>query len=78
MSERPLLSCRRCGAETRHDVEFTGLIDGTIPMCDSCFDGAMVVLSETRRQFNELIAGGMTRDQANTVMIARIDGEAAA
>ena len=76
MSRGPLLACRACGAETSEMVEFVGLIEATVSMCDACYDKAVDEFAERRRQFEELIAGGMTREQANAVMIARIDGEA--
>jgi hypothetical protein len=74
---KPLLACWRCGAETRHEVHFTGLLEATVPICEPCFETAMVEVNENKRQFEELLTGGMSREQANAVMCARIDGEAA-
>lgn len=72
-----MLACRKCGAETRHEMQMTGLIEAVVTICEPCFDTAMVEVEERRRQFDELLTGGMSREQANRVMIARIEGASA-
>lgn len=44
--------------------------------CQPCFDNAFAELEENRRQFNELIAAGVSREEANKIMCARINEEA--
>lgn len=78
MSVTPLLACRCCGAETQSIAQFTGLIEATVPLCDRCYEDARTGAADLRAQFEALLAGGMTREQANAVMIARIDGVAPA
>ena len=64
----------KCGAATEHRVEFTGLLEGEVFMCESCFAPAMAEFEERRRrQFQELIDAGMPRASANMVMIGCID-----
>jgi hypothetical protein len=57
-------------------MQMTGLIEAVITICEPCFDAALIEVEERRRQFAELLAGGMSREQANRIMIARIDGAA--
>jgi hypothetical protein len=66
--------CMKCGAATESRVEFTGLLEGDIFMCDECFAPAMAELDEHRRQFEDLLASGVPRDRANAIMIDRIEG----
>jgi hypothetical protein len=66
--------CLKCGAPTESRVEFTGLLEGDIFMCDACSTPAMDELDEHRRQFEELLAAGVPRDRANAIMIDRIEG----
>ena len=65
--------CLKCGAETEHRVEFTGLLEAEVFMCEACFGPANAEMEERRRQFDQLIASGMPRASANAVMIGRID-----
>lgn len=51
--------CLKCGSDTESRVEFTGLLDAGVFMCDSCFAPAMAEFEEHRRQFDEMI--GPTR-----------------
>jgi hypothetical protein len=43
--------------------------------CDPCFQKAYAGLLEKRKQFDELIATGVSNTDANKIMIARIDSE---
>jgi hypothetical protein len=67
-----MTNCQRCAATTDHVVELSGKIEIRIAMCPACRDVLMADLDERRRQFDELIAGGMSREMANMVMIGRI------
>lgn len=69
--------CRKCGRDTTHSVELSGIVSAIQTVCEPCFDEFMVGLEENRRQFAELIGAGVPRDEANRIMIARIDGQAA-
>lgn len=71
------LPCIKCGRDTGHTVELTGLVSALQSVCEPCFDAFMVGFEERQRQFAELIAAGVPRDEANRIMIARIDGAAA-
>ncbi len=68
-------ACNRCG-DPGFDVEIaqegTVLAQGTL--CDTCFAAAEATLAELRVQFEELLAGGMSREEANTIMAARLEG----
>lgn len=65
--------CLKCGSDTESRVEFTGLLDADVFMCDPCFLAAMAGFEEHRRQFDELIEAGVPRDRANAIMIDRIE-----
>lgn len=69
--------CVKCGRDTGHTVELTGLASAIRPMCVPCLDAVMLEMAVLRVQFDELIAAGVPRHEANRIMIARIDGEAA-
>lgn len=43
-------------------------------MCDPCLAVAEVEFAELRRQFDELVAAGVSPEQANAIMIARMEG----
>lgn len=66
--------CLRCGSATSHTVVMTGLIEGEIFMCAPCFEFGEREVEDSRAQVAELIAAGASRDEANTIRIARIDG----
>lgn len=66
--------CLKCGTLTEHVVKFTGLLEGEVFMCLPCFEPANAEFEESRRQFQELIDAGVPRDQANAIMIDRIEG----
>ncbi len=70
MERTPCLKCGRSGSP----VQITGLIETTMTICDACFDAAVAGLDVLRVQFDELIVAGVPRDEANSIMIARIDG----
>lgn len=67
--------CLKCGVPTDLQLEFEGLLTGTVFMCVECRDDALVSLAEHRRQFQELIDAGVDRRSANMTMIGRIDAE---
>ena len=70
--------CSICGGEvtTPHVVTTTGLLEGEWGCHESCFDGFMVEFEEKRAQLQELIDSGVPRDNANEIMIARMDSVA--
>jgi hypothetical protein len=70
------LPCCKCGRDTGHTVELTRIVSAIRPLCEPCFDVAMEGFREHQRQFEELLAAGVSRHEANRIMIARIDGEA--
>jgi hypothetical protein len=65
--------CRSCGAETESSVTLTGLVEVVAPMCEPCFEKAMRELADHRRMFELMIENGVSREQANRIMIKRID-----
>ena len=65
--------CLKCGIGTGRRVEFAGLLEAEVFMCNACFMDAMAEMDEHRRQFDELIAAGVPRDRANAIMIDRIE-----
>lgn len=75
------MTCPQCGHPARwrevHDVE-TGHVVASGPLCNPCFDAAVVEAAEFRRQFDDLIALGVNRALANEVLIARVDARSAA
>ncbi len=76
MAVTELPTCRKCGVVTRKKVEIfqegTEIIPFS-PLCESCYRAALVGAEWLRVEFEELLAGGMDREQANEVMIERID-----
>lgn len=70
--------CLKCGRSTDHTVEFSGLMEGSVFACRSCFDGDLEEFRERQRQFQELIDAGVPRASANMIMIGRIDEAASA
>lgn len=66
--------CLKCGAQTSERVEFAGLLEVAVFMCDACFMVAIAEMDVLRHQFDELIAAGVPRDRANAIMIDRIEG----
>lgn len=69
-------SCIRCAAEGR-EIELTRNDEpiGVGVLCDSCFGKALERYYELQRQFNELIAAGVSNEKANEIMIARIENQ---
>lgn len=68
--------CLKCGAPAGLvEVQFADGSLGHHLACQKCFDEARADLEEKRRQFDELIAAGVSRSDANDIMIARIRGE---
>lgn len=68
--------CCACGSEADHVMKFSGLVDSSVAMCTKCGDVALSEFELLRRDFEVLVAGGMSRAQANQMMIQRISGEA--
>lgn len=70
--------CLGCGSTDSFMVTL-GLSDGGELQhysCDPCYQKAHAELTEARRQFDELIAAGVSREEANKMMIARLELEA--
>lgn len=61
------------GART---VRVTGLLTGSYAAHPACWEVFFADLERKRAQFDELLAAGVSRDEANRIMIARMDGEA--
>ncbi len=64
--------CQRCGDPTRHITELTGKIEAKLWICPPCAAIWDEEFNERRRQFDELISGGMSHEMANMVMIGRM------
>jgi len=70
--------CHRCG---RHDAErreiyFRGLFEASVDICDSCFEAIVAGLEQKRREFGVLIDQGYSNEEANRIMIERLEAEA--
>ncbi len=73
---KPSTFCQRCGDPTDHITELTGEIKAKLWICMPCSLILSDEFAERRRQFDELISGGMSREMANMVMIGRMtDGK---
>lgn len=68
--------CMKCGALTDNQIEFAGLLSGTLFMCEPCLGPSMAEFRERQRQFRELVDAGVSRQAANAIMIARIESAA--
>lgn len=72
--------CRMCSAPNARVVE-VGLegqaAEVSGELCDRCFDAAVAHAAELRQQFDDLIASGISREQANAIMIGIIEGTGA-
>lgn len=58
-------------------LEFRGLEVGTGYLCNRCLEKAMAEAEVRRGQFEQLLAAGVSREDANKIMIDRIDGKGA-
>jgi len=71
------MACALCGDEPAQEVEV--LHQGTplmkLELCEPCLARSREHQAEQRREFEALLAGGLTREQANAVMIARGEGQ---
>ena len=65
--------CVKCGVDTEHVVELTGMIIAGRPMCGGCFSESLVDLDKLGRQFQFLINNGVSRKRANELIIKRIE-----
>lgn len=72
------LICRRCGEpgfETVIAVDGAEMARGIL--CDPCMTTMIAAAEENRGIFQELLASGVSRERANELMIARLDGQGA-
>lgn len=70
--------CRKCGTPCdRTSVVFRGVEVAGGFLCEQCLDAAHAEMAELRVQFEALLAAGVSREEANRIMIARGDGTAA-
>lgn len=67
-------ACRKCGSTETRVVEIVKndevVAEGEL--CDGCFGKALDGAAKLRRQFEMLLANGVSRERANEIMIARI------
>ena len=71
------MTCRRCGAPAAI-VEIAceqRVISGAL--CDACRTNALDELALLRTEFEGLVAAGLSREEANRMMIRKIDGKGA-
>lgn len=68
--------CVGCGADTSNILEIRGRINDDRYVCAACISPALAEFWELQRQFDEMISAGVSREQANRIMIDRIDGAA--
>lgn len=69
------MTCRRCGAPgTEREIVGSEGAVAEIIACDACTAEADRELAVLREQFDALIDGGFSNEQANAIMIARIEG----
>jgi hypothetical protein len=72
-----LPTCRRCGAVTGKKIDIvhapSDLIVLTGRLCDGCLRAAVREVAELRKDFEQLLADGIDREQANLIMIERIE-----
>ena len=68
-------ACRSCGGTERIDVTFAFPEGGesTHTCCRPCHLVEMAQFEDRRRQFEFLLANGVSRKRANWIMIKRID-----
>jgi hypothetical protein len=67
--------CRKCGTQCdRTSLVFRGIEVGSGYLCETCLDAAHAEMAVAREQFEALLAAGISREEANRIMIARHDG----
>lgn len=70
--------CHKCGAPAPFTVlARDGVAIGGGRLCDPCFDLAVENAAALREEFEAMLADGVSRDEANQILIAKIDGKAA-
>jgi len=77
MSAQP---CVQCGEPTLSVVEVAraGVVVAESFMCRTCQGAALEGFRNSQRQFQQLLVMGCDREQANRIMIKRIEREARA
>ena len=66
------MTCLTCGKPARPiAVARDGAEVASGFLCDPCLDAALAGAAEWRRQFNDLIASGVSNADANRTIIAR-------
>lgn len=70
------MTCLTCGKPARPiTVERDGVDVASGFLCDPCLDAALAGAAEWRRQFDELIASGVSNADANRTIIARMNAQ---
>lgn len=69
-----LVICSRC-ADPGREIAITrdGVVELTITACDNCLAKARSELAALEVQFQALLQAGVSREQANEIMIAKIE-----
>jgi hypothetical protein len=67
----------KCGQPADKEVEVThkGFLFLMVSMCRACFNESMHELAELRHEFNALLDKGVSREEANRILIAKIDAK---
>lgn len=71
MSRGPCIKCGESGVEIV--IERDDEMVASNFMCDGCFGAAMEDFAVKRRQFEMLLANGVSRKRANEIMIERME-----
>lgn len=70
------MTCLTCGKPARPiTVERDGAEVASGFLCDPCLDAALAGAAKWRRQFDELIAAGVSNADANRTIIARMNAQ---
>lgn len=73
------MTCYRCTAPGAEPVVVTrdAIEVAAGALCDSCFADASEEAAMLREEFEGLIAAGVSREEADRLMICKIDGKGA-
>jgi hypothetical protein len=68
------VSCHCCGAAAKAiTIVKDDVVVAVGALCDLCLDAALEHAAQEREIFEGLLASGVSREEANRIMIARID-----
>jgi len=72
------MQCRSCGAEGEPiEIEMNGETVASGSLCGPCFEQAKEGAAKLREEFDQLLAAGVSRKDANDLLIARMESERA-